>query len=158
MTNFARLYDAKQAMIVHATATNYRERSHFDGQDVLESGRLAPGRTESGWLNRAVAALPKGERVARRAGLAVGVYRAAGHARPGADSRLGALRPRAADRRSRRAPDRALRAAPIPSSPRPCRPDFDADRMASRQGMDALKPGGDVAPADEEGRRPARRG
>ena len=40
MTNFARLYDAKQALIVHASATNYRERSHFDGQDVLESGML----------------------------------------------------------------------------------------------------------------------
>ena len=63
MANFARLYDAKQALVVHATATNYRERSHFDGQDVLESGMPAPGRTESGWLNRAVAALPTGERV-----------------------------------------------------------------------------------------------
>ena len=72
MTNFARLYEAKQALVVHATATNYRERSHFDGQDVLESGMLAPGRTDSGWLNRAVAALPKGERVARASALAVG--------------------------------------------------------------------------------------
>ena len=72
MTNFVRLYDAKQALIVHATATNYRERSHFDGQDMLESGQPAPGRTESGWLNRAVAALPKGERVGARGALAVG--------------------------------------------------------------------------------------
>ena len=38
MPNFARLYGAKQAIAVHACATNYRERSHFDGQDVLESG------------------------------------------------------------------------------------------------------------------------
>ena len=29
--------------IVHAAATAYRERSHFDGQDVLESGYPAPG-------------------------------------------------------------------------------------------------------------------
>ncbi|HUO81149.1 MAG TPA: hypothetical protein VMU00_13490, partial [Steroidobacteraceae bacterium] len=57
MANFARLYAAKQALAVHATATNYRERSHFDGQDVLESGFPGPGRTESGWLNRAVAAM-----------------------------------------------------------------------------------------------------
>ena len=38
------LYDAKQATIVHAVATGYRDRSHFDGQDVLESGYPRPGR------------------------------------------------------------------------------------------------------------------
>ena len=72
MTNFARLYDAKQALLVHAVATNYRDRSHFDGQDVLESGMLAPGRTESGWLNRAIDALPAGDKVEAPNGLAVG--------------------------------------------------------------------------------------
>jgi uncharacterized protein (DUF1501 family) len=56
---FKRLYDKKQAAVVHAVATGYRDRSHFDGQDVLESGYPAPGRTESGWLNRALGALPK---------------------------------------------------------------------------------------------------
>src|SRR5437764_11720938 len=38
MPNVHRLYKAEQATIVHAAATPYRERSHFDGQDVLESG------------------------------------------------------------------------------------------------------------------------
>ena len=71
MPNFARLFRAGQASVVHAAATGYRERSHFDGQDVLESGQPAPGLTSSGWLNRAIAALPRGERVAPR-GLAVG--------------------------------------------------------------------------------------
>jgi uncharacterized protein (DUF1501 family) len=65
MPNFARLYEAKQAAIVHASATAYRDRSHFDGQDVLESGFPNPGHTDSGWLNRLLAGLPKGERVAR---------------------------------------------------------------------------------------------
>ena len=37
MPNLHRLYKAQQATIVHATATPYRERSHFDGQDVLEA-------------------------------------------------------------------------------------------------------------------------
>ena len=110
MINFARLYDAKQAMIVHATATNYRERSHFDGQDVLESGRLAPGHTESGWLNRAVAALPKGERVGARGALAVGytaplVMRGPAPILGWAPSGLAA-----ADRGSRGTPDEPLRA------------------------------------------------
>src|SRR5476651_6114 len=57
MPNFYRLYQAKQAAIVHAVATPYRERSHFDGQDVLESGLAKPGATDTGWLNRALATL-----------------------------------------------------------------------------------------------------
>jgi uncharacterized protein (DUF1501 family) len=72
MPNFARLYRAKQALAVHAVATGYRERSHFDGQDILESGINRPGNTDSGWLNRAVALLPKGERVKPAGALGVG--------------------------------------------------------------------------------------
>src|SRR5476649_2511854 len=70
MPNLHRLYKANQAAIVHAVATPYRDRSHFDGQDVLESGYAGPGRVQSGWLNRALEALPKGERV--MSGLAIG--------------------------------------------------------------------------------------
>jgi uncharacterized protein (DUF1501 family) len=51
-------------------STPYRDRSHFDGQDVLESGYAGPGRVQSGWLNRTLEALPKGERV--MSALAVG--------------------------------------------------------------------------------------
>ena len=38
MPNLHRMFAANEAIIVHAAATPYRERSHFDGQDVLESG------------------------------------------------------------------------------------------------------------------------
>jgi uncharacterized protein (DUF1501 family) len=62
MPNLHRLYKAGQAIVMHAVATPYRERSHFDGQDVRESGLVAPGRAESGWLNRALTALEPGER------------------------------------------------------------------------------------------------
>ncbi|MCW5683248.1 MAG: DUF1501 domain-containing protein [Pseudolabrys sp.] len=74
MPNLYRLYKAKQAVIVHAVATPYRERSHFDGQDVLESGLTKPGATDSGWLNRAMAALEpaKGIRVKPQQAFAVG--------------------------------------------------------------------------------------
>jgi uncharacterized protein (DUF1501 family) len=72
MTNFARLYKSGQAAVVHATATAYRDRSHFDGQDVLESGYAGAGQTPSGWLNRAIAALPAGQKVGQKSGLAVG--------------------------------------------------------------------------------------
>src|SRR5215510_7844392 len=64
MPNLHRLYRAGQAAIVHATATPYRERSHFDGQDVLESGLPKPGAVDTGWLNRALTALAPGDRVA----------------------------------------------------------------------------------------------
>ncbi len=70
MPEFARMYRARQAAVIHAVATPYRERSHFDGQDVLESGFSGPGRVQSGWLNRALEALPPGERVT--SGLGVG--------------------------------------------------------------------------------------
>ena len=57
MPNFHRMYQAGHATVVHAVATPYRERSHFDGQDVLESGLPKPGATDTGWLNRTLAAL-----------------------------------------------------------------------------------------------------
>jgi uncharacterized protein (DUF1501 family) len=70
MPEFARMYREKHAAVIHAVSTPYRDRSHFDGQDVLESGFAGPGRVQSGWLNRALEALPKGDRV--MSGLAIG--------------------------------------------------------------------------------------
>src|SRR5882724_1227927 len=70
MPEFARMYKEKRAAAIHAVSTPYRDRSHFDGQDVLESGFAGPGRVQSGWLNRALEALPRGERV--MSGLAIG--------------------------------------------------------------------------------------
>ncbi|TPM92900.1 DUF1501 domain-containing protein [Mesorhizobium sp. B2-1-3A] len=72
MPVFARLFKASQAAVVHAAATGYRERSHFDGQDVLESGFAGAGHVATGWLNRALESLPAGDRVAALGGLAVG--------------------------------------------------------------------------------------
>jgi uncharacterized protein (DUF1501 family) len=68
MPNLHRLYQAGAATIVHATATAYRERSHFDGQDVLESGFGKPGVTDTGWLNRALGALEPEGRAAPKGG------------------------------------------------------------------------------------------
>jgi len=49
-------YAAGELLLVHATASGYRERSHFDGQNVLENGGERPSGTASGWLNRALGA------------------------------------------------------------------------------------------------------
>ena len=71
MPNLHRMYKEGHAIIVHAVASPYRERSHFDGQDVLESGFTKPG-GDTGWLNRALATLQPGERVANKNAFAVG--------------------------------------------------------------------------------------
>ena len=63
MPNLHRMFEANEAIIVHACATPYRERSHFDGQDLLESGLPKVAPSNSGWLNRALASLPPGGRV-----------------------------------------------------------------------------------------------
>lgn len=50
-------YRRNQALVIHAVASPYRERSHFDGQDVLENGAAGVGLLRDGWLNRALAPL-----------------------------------------------------------------------------------------------------
>ncbi|MEQ1930918.1 MAG: DUF1501 domain-containing protein [Parvularculaceae bacterium] len=50
--------------VMHAASSPYRERSHFDGQDVLESGGAAVFALNDGWLNRALAASPPRKAVA----------------------------------------------------------------------------------------------
>jgi uncharacterized protein (DUF1501 family) len=65
------LYKKREALAVHAIATPYRGRSHFDGQDVLESGLGGVGRTDDGWLNRALQGLPSAGR-ANPAGMVPG--------------------------------------------------------------------------------------
>ena len=52
------MYADRQALFVHAVASPYRDRSHFDGQNVLETGSASPYRVKDGWLNRLVAQLP----------------------------------------------------------------------------------------------------
>ncbi len=63
------LYRQDQALILHAVAGPYRSRSHFEAQDLLEGG--AEQRLTSGWLNRALQAMPAANGQART-GLAVG--------------------------------------------------------------------------------------
>lgn len=72
LPNFARLFGQADAAIIHAVSSPYRNRSHFDGQDVLESGYPRPGTIHSGWLNRLVGELPAGEPISNRGTLGVG--------------------------------------------------------------------------------------
>jgi uncharacterized protein (DUF1501 family) len=63
-------YAAGELIVFQAVSSPYRDRSHFDGQNVLENGLAKPIGTADGWLNRAIAALP---RYARASDAAVAV-------------------------------------------------------------------------------------
>jgi uncharacterized protein (DUF1501 family) len=52
-------YAAGELIVFNAVASPYRDRSHFDGQNVLENGLTKPVGAADGWLNRALAALPR---------------------------------------------------------------------------------------------------
>lgn len=49
------MYGRGELALVHAAGLNYRERSHFDAQQVLESGGQRPFEITTGWLGRALA-------------------------------------------------------------------------------------------------------
>jgi uncharacterized protein (DUF1501 family) len=68
LVNVHGMFAAGQATILHAVAGHYRSRSHFEAQDYLECG--VDQRLSSGWLNRAVAAMPsRGQEIALTLGL-----------------------------------------------------------------------------------------
>ena len=57
----AKMYAERQALFVHAVASPYRDRSHFDGQNVLETGGSAAYRVRDGWMNRLLGLVPPDE-------------------------------------------------------------------------------------------------
>jgi len=58
LKNVAQMYAAKEALFVHAVASPYRDRSHFDAQNVLETGGVAAYQLKDGWMNRLLSVLP----------------------------------------------------------------------------------------------------
>lgn len=58
MTHLYERYQQKELIVFHAVASPYRERSHFDGQDLLENGMPQLKGERDGWLNRALPILP----------------------------------------------------------------------------------------------------
>ncbi len=59
-------YGAGELVVFHAIASPYRDRSHFDGQNLLENGSAQPYGLADGWLNRALAGLPGQARAGRK--------------------------------------------------------------------------------------------
>ncbi len=56
-----RMFAAREALFVHAVASPYRDRSHFDGQNILETGGNVAYALRDGWLNRLLGLLPGGQ-------------------------------------------------------------------------------------------------
>lgn len=52
------MFGRGEANVVHAVGLAYAERSHFDAQQVLESGGTRPYELSSGWLGRALGSGP----------------------------------------------------------------------------------------------------
>ena len=52
-------YAAQELLVFNAVSSPYRDRSHFDGQNVLENGMAKPIGSADGWLNRALASMPR---------------------------------------------------------------------------------------------------
>ncbi len=58
LPEFHAAWGRKEMAVVHAVASSYRERSHFDAQNLIENGSTEPYGLASGWLNRAIVDLP----------------------------------------------------------------------------------------------------
>ena len=54
LTQLHAMYGSKELAVLHAVGLPYHERSHFDGQQVLESGGERPYQYKDGWLGRAL--------------------------------------------------------------------------------------------------------
>ena len=65
-------FSAHELIVFHAIASPYRERSHFDGQDVLENGNVRPHAAQTGWLNRALASMPAARATQTELGVSLG--------------------------------------------------------------------------------------
>jgi uncharacterized protein (DUF1501 family) len=50
------MYGQGEALVLHAVGLPYRERSHFDAQNLLESGGVQPFQLGTGWLARGLQA------------------------------------------------------------------------------------------------------
>ena len=63
LANLKAMYDARELIAFQNICSPYRDRSHFDGQNVLETGAVKPHAIGDGWLNRALAPMGLGDGV-----------------------------------------------------------------------------------------------
>jgi uncharacterized protein (DUF1501 family) len=61
LANTLELYRQGEALFAHAIASPYRDRSHFDGQNILETGGGRAYQLKDGWMNRMLDLVPSGK-------------------------------------------------------------------------------------------------
>jgi uncharacterized protein (DUF1501 family) len=54
LKSFGEMLANDEATIIHATAFPYTKRSHFEGQNIVETGVITPFSSKTGWLGRAM--------------------------------------------------------------------------------------------------------
>ncbi|MFK7963471.1 MAG: DUF1501 domain-containing protein [Burkholderiaceae bacterium] len=72
LTHLHAAYGRSDLLLVPASGTSYRRRSHFDAQNQLENGSHQPFGARDGWLNRALSSIGPTAASGQRLGLAVG--------------------------------------------------------------------------------------
>lgn len=53
-SNVHDIYKKGEALLVHSISLPYTGRSHFEGQDIMESGVMQPYASKSGWIGRSL--------------------------------------------------------------------------------------------------------
>jgi len=54
LIGFNKCWNENTGSIVHATSIPYKQRSHFEGQNLMESGGKVPYQEKTGWVGRAM--------------------------------------------------------------------------------------------------------
>jgi uncharacterized protein (DUF1501 family) len=54
LANVHGIFEKGEALLVHGTSIPYVGRSHFEGQNMMESGVMTPYSSPSGWMGRAL--------------------------------------------------------------------------------------------------------
>jgi uncharacterized protein (DUF1501 family) len=54
LIGFNKCWNENTGSIVHATSIPYKQRSHFEGQNLMESGGRTPYQEKTGWVGRAM--------------------------------------------------------------------------------------------------------
>ena len=54
LIGFNKCWNENTGSIIHATSIPYKQRSHFEGQNLMESGGRVPYQEKTGWVGRAM--------------------------------------------------------------------------------------------------------
>lgn len=58
LSQISQMFHGGEAIFAHAVASANRDRSHFDAQNILETGGLRAYAEKAGWMNRLIGLLP----------------------------------------------------------------------------------------------------